>query len=282
MPLGVGVRALFSWGWSVRHPGLSAGGAPLPLPPPSTLVGALSKGLGRILGLGELSNNRMGKKTLITSTTYAFARYLLAAGARLTSEIPTVGIRSKAVGAPTRVMQRILQHPYMRPENRRNMDLAFGVEAFGLVMAPAAIMEILLVFKDQILEIAERGALEAGARSITHIGAREGLVTIIDASVDEVIESTGGRSLYYTPATAVKRQRGGFIISFWDPRDPAAYSRMRRQAKKMEFIVPSGMGGKSTTMVVPPELEIDIRDDWRTYSMRGYGTIAALGGEDNA
>ena len=42
------------------------------------------------------------------------------------------------------------------------------------------------------------------------------------------------------------------------------------------------MGGKSTTMIVPPELEIDIRNDWRTYSMKGYGTIAALGGEDNA
>ena len=44
MPVYAYARLVFSWGFSVRPPGLSAGGPSFQVPPPSTLVGALAAG----------------------------------------------------------------------------------------------------------------------------------------------------------------------------------------------------------------------------------------------
>jgi len=281
MPLGVGVRVLLSWGWSVRYPGLSAGGPSLPLPPPSTLVGALSRGIAKIVKQGEITEIKIGRKSLHASTTYVYARQLLAAGVRLAETSSIVGSAPNVVAAPTRVMQRILQHPYMRPENRKNMDMAFGVEAFGLVMAPSALMEILLVFKDQILDLVDRKTLLAGALSISYVGAKESLVTVLDAKVGNVSEMTGGETMYYAPLEAVKEKDRalGFAIPFWDPRDPSAYAPSRKLAKKMEFLIPTGSEGRITTLIIPPRVGVELKDNWRSYALNGYGTVASLGGD---
>lgn len=280
MPLGVGVRALLSWGWSVRYPGLSAGGPSLPLPPPSTLVGALSRGIAKIVKQGELTEIKVGRKSHHASTTYVYARHLLAAGARLIETSSFLRGAHDVVAAPTKVMQRILQHPYMRPENRKNMGLAFGVEAFGLVMAPSAVLEILLVFKDQILDLVDEETLLAGAMSISYVGSKESLVSILNAKVEEVYETTGGETKYYVSMDAVKERDRilGFAVSFWDPRDPSAYAPSRKLAKKMEFLIPSGSEGRITTLIVPPRVGVEIKDHWRTYTLEGYGMVASLGG----
>jgi len=139
MPFFVYSRLRLSWGFSVRPPARSQGGPSLPLPPPSTIAGALAASLSRLLGWGEYYLDRpseavrrgRGRKAagalVVYSTAYRLARHLLGVGARLE---PTLALWEEPV--------RYATLPYQKPVNLRDPGVWFSVPAFGSTVAPGA------------------------------------------------------------------------------------------------------------------------------------------------
>ncbi len=282
MPLAVSAILRASWGWSVRNPLASAGGPGLLLPPPSTIVGMIAKGVAKSKGWGEaeVSNQRM------VSTAYRLAEKLLAAGAGI--------LEGHAVSF--RDIQRQLNIPYLRPQNRMDPKQWFSVQGFGVTFSPQSRICVSAVFADTLLDIISVKELEASARSITIMGSKEGLVTVEDASIERVDESMGGESGYYTPLEAIDANMlelkvvSRKSILYWDPRDIRAYSKMLgrktkdKPARILEFLIPirkdvgfledvaGGHGGGE-------DYFIPLKEDYITYRVPGpCGSLAKLPG----
>jgi CRISPR-associated Cas5-like protein len=225
MPLYVYTRLVFSWGFSVRPPGLSAGGPSLPLPPPSTLVGAIAAGVARILGWPEaellaVSTGRRGASRLaITSSTWRLARHLLAAGARLRGPV-----------AQAQDLVKYSTLPYQSPGNIADPSQWFGAQNFGLALAPGIELDAVVVLDDEVEdEGVTREVLEAAATAIQRVGSRESIVHVIEYSVGDAREAGGGETALYAPLASVDVESLDpdryWVVEAWNPRCPEAYMR---------------------------------------------------------
>ena len=257
MPLAVWSIVRLSWGFSVRAPGTSAGGSSLSLPPPSTVVGAIARGVALNKRWGEV----YGREAY--STAYKLARHLLAAGAGLL----------EGFVAPYASTMRFLSIPYLRRENRRNVNLWFSAQAFGLVAAGDSRLCLAAVFSESIAEEGVRlRDLEAAAWSIIYLGAKEGLVSVEEAGATEVEESTGGITGYYLPADAVDYVRHSVLLKAWDPRDPNAYRRSKVTPRHLDLVIPVQLELGREVFVGHEgrkELMARVRSDKLTYKVPG-------------
>ena len=230
MPLGVWAIVRLSWGMRIRPPATSAGGPSLPLPPPSTVIGALARGIASIKGWGEMEGEGEAR-----STAYRLAKHVLAAGA---------GILEGFVALYSDTM-RYLSIPYMRRENRRQPSLWFGAQAFGVAMAANSRLCLAASFSDSLIDegIGLRD-LEAAAWGLTCLGSKEGIVSVEEAGAGVIEASRGGVTGYYLPAEALEYVRHEVAFRAWDPRDPNAYIKPWR---------------RGTTKVKPLDLRVPIR-----------------------
>ncbi len=245
------------WGWSVRVPGASVGGASLPLPPPSTLVGALASPLARMLGWGET----IVEKGVVYSSTLKLVRHLEAAGARIVD----------GVAAFFSDPLKAVNIPYLRPQNRLNENMWFSLQAMGAYSAPSVKLEATLVFKDTLLEEGvDEKTLEAAAWSISRIGCKEGLVHVSSVVVGRALRETGGLTPYYAPTQSLKNKAGtGEIIVVWDPRDPAAYGRLRRRTpREIALAIPRGAGRTGLIGVTTGVPRQALREDYPSYRVK--------------
>jgi CRISPR-associated protein Cas5 subtype I-A len=218
-------RVVFSWGYTVRPPGPSAGGPSLPLPPPSTLIGALAAGVARLLGWGEVvveapaGGRGRGSRVSVASSAWRLARHALAAGARLQG--------------PVALWQDVVRYstlPYQTPGNLADPAQWFGAQNFGLAMAPGAVLDMVVVFDDSIAdEGVTPGVLGAAAASIQRLGGREGLVHVAAHSAGRARVVGGGETSLYAPLDSLDHSTlvpGEFVVfEAWNPRCPEAYRR---------------------------------------------------------
>ena len=200
MPVAVFIVARPAWGWSVRVPYTSVGGASYPLPPPTTVVGALAEPLAELLGWpevdvaqGEVRGRRRTRRvTSVRSAAARLAEHILAVGAGLASGAVIV----------TYDLVRTENVPYLKTAHQRDPSQWFSVNAFGLAYSPGSRLCLALVFKDTITSIAGEDTLLKAAWSVTRIGSKEGLVSVEYASVSKRIEAVSGTpSMLYGPCS---------------------------------------------------------------------------------
>ncbi|MEB3774252.1 MAG: type I-A CRISPR-associated protein Cas5a [Desulfurococcales archaeon] len=260
MPVYVSSTVRLQWGWSVRQLSTSVGGPSLPLPPPSSLVGMLSKPLALAKGWGEISR----VNGVIASSTYRIARHVLAIGA---------AIEGSAI--PYGDLARSLNIPYLRRAYRAREDMWFSTTIFGVVSAPMTRIHYSIVFSDDLLsEGVTLEDLKLAAYSATHIGTKEGIVDVEHVEVGETSIVTGGETMCYTPSPGVKEfLRAGRIevVRVWDPRDIAAYSGAGEPVGLDILHASRPLGG-----YVNPGIVV-LHDDYPSYPVGGTcGIVASL------
>ncbi len=274
MPLYVYARLFFSWGFTVRPPGLSAGGPSLPVPPPSTIVGALARGLAAALGWPEVLLEAPARRgALVYSQAYRLARHLLGVGAALLAPV-----------ALHRDVVRYSTLPYQTPGNIRNPGQWFGAQNFGVALSPAGEAVFVAVFSDTVRdEGVTPEALAAAAAGIERLGARESVVHVAEAWAGEAGEARGGWTTLYAPEEAVESAGGCRYsqVTAWDPRSPRAYTRSDPfTLPELRLAVPLAPAGAPSVYLPPPSgCRLHLRSDWPAYTgdwPGDLGVVAAL------
>ena len=270
MPILLYLEAVFSWGFSVRAPGTSGGGPSLPLPPPSTLLGAVAHGVARAMGWREVEGG--------SSPVAKLAPYLLAAAAGIVEgfSIPYVDL------------MRYLAVPFIRRENVKKPAMWFGALGFGAVSAAGTLIAAAVVLSDRVLGVAPLEVLRAATGSVARLGSREGVVHVVRSWVGRVDEVRGGETLLYAPVDAVAEPPATRLeLTVWDPRDPEAYSAPRgrrpRQPRTLRIVAPAALtvaGGVIGARGETPAMEL--RRDYPSYPLPPgaslSGVVAALPG----
>jgi len=204
----------FSWGFVVRHRGVTAAQPAYPIPPPTTVVGTFAYPLLRILGLppinkassiawgeGRLISDLM--KPLLESTIMATAALI---SPRMCEEVALPHSHGKSLRVGVAVYQelgRIIASPYKTGgqvkdiksskvlESRFFTDAipkAFPVQAVGATYAPALMVKLLWVLNAEKLSKEINVSIDkldsAGRKAVygvVRIGSKEGIVALEEA-----------------------------------------------------------------------------------------------------
>jgi CRISPR-associated protein Cas5a/b/c len=216
------VELQFAWGYSVKAKKVSKAQHAHSLPPPTTLIGAISKGLAKIQGKGEILFT--GKKSASQAAVYA--TFFKAASAFLISDTggsPGIG---KYWEDPGRY--QILQ--FQKPTRRGLTEYRFGLVPAGKVYCPSTKMIVgFLVDEDEAKKVLGADwdkTLLSAAYSTTHIGAKESITAVEDVTFGEaeLIKNGEFETRFYLPADAVEVLSvdtcpyglgGTYVESFW-------------------------------------------------------------------
>lgn len=219
------IRFKFSWGFSVRLPGTSASEPTLKLPPPTTLIGALAKGLAHTLNLPEVIIH----KSYMVSTAEILNEVIKSAHLTL-----LVGGGKSPLWSIISDVTRMQALQYLQPKywNSEYIDTWFGVHSVGKVYIPSALAEIVYIIdKSKAVDILGEdwnSVLLKSAFSMTAIGVKESIISIDDIEIAPIrCTQTQGyvTSRYYFPMEAVDPSdlellRDELMCDeYWDHRD---------------------------------------------------------------
>ncbi len=152
-------------GISVYHPLATTTAPSYPLPPPTTLVGALAYPYLRITSSKEIIED---SEDSYSPTMLILDKVLYA----------TAGAEG---WVPTRDVERVYQLVYQRKDRWDSVDLAYTIGVRGITHYPDNKLYVLYILKDR--ELAKY------AYGIIRIGRKESLVSIEDAVVKELHET---------------------------------------------------------------------------------------------
>ncbi len=170
------------WGWSIRPPLTSAGGASYPLPPPSTIIGAL------LASRGPWRDLTVSREGLLLPMAAARGVFVTASAGLIDGYV-----------VPTYDTARILNIPYLRPDNRRFPAQWFGIAAFGVTyVSPGTRLCVGVVAR------LEPRLLEEMLWGITRLGSKEGLVSVVEVEAAEAEAGEGGETRLYARAGDVE------------------------------------------------------------------------------
>jgi CRISPR-associated protein Cas5a/b/c len=191
------VEGIFHWGFSVRYITESAGSQQYPVPPPSTLIGALAYGLSAVKGLPEFDyiQERRGEK--LVSGAYRLRKAVLWATFSFTSGNTAAVEYSDFIRSFRLIYQRGTRHTWDQK------DMWFAVSASGKVYACNSAFKALYLFNSdelQNLRIKLEDLIHASF-SIVRIGSRESLVSIKKVTPSSSIEEVKAplETEYYFP-----------------------------------------------------------------------------------
>ena len=182
------VKGVFHWGFSVRIVTESAGAQQYLLPPPSTLTGALSYGLSISKALSECITKK-GKKVKLFSRVVKLADAIKWATFAFSDEASIDG-HAAAIGYSDFIRSFRLIYQRGARHSWEQQDMWYGVSAHGKVYAcGTGFKTVYIVDEQKLKELGFRDEdLLIAAFSIVRIGAREGLVSILDVNLSNRIE----------------------------------------------------------------------------------------------
>jgi len=191
------IEGTFHWGFSVRMISESAAANPYPVPPPSTLVGALAYGCAIVKRFSECYLEKNKKY----STAAKLVKYILWSTFSLKGNNVCLTSYSD--------MLRMFSLPYQRGARHepKYRDMWFGVRAHGKVYYPNGGFGILYLLDDGIIEfLGGEDILLRAASHIVRLGSREGLVSISNISLSSSISVVNPpiRTSFYFPKKLVK------------------------------------------------------------------------------
>jgi len=201
----------FHWGYSIRAVSESAAAHPYPVPPPSTLIGALSYSFSRLRNLGEcisivkdnkifLASRALMFSNIITWATFGFKR----------NEKSNKIVLAQEYSDPIRLFRLIYQRGVRHEKKYKNMW--FGVAAHGKVYYPSGQFKIIYLLREDMLlkNIGEsediRKIIRKACFSINRLGSRESIVSVEQVKITnniDVIDPPENTSFYF-PLRLVK------------------------------------------------------------------------------
>ncbi len=236
----------------VRQVGASAAQLAYVLPPPPTVVGAFMNPLARMLGLGE-EVNRRAYGAAGSRVMHCALKATLAAAAGLAPSSIGVAVHaepSRIIGAPYKAggsYQKALKKPPYEAA-----DELLPVQAVGYTSAPLTHLHLAWLVNVEALSKclgAELSVKEMrrAVWSVYRIGSREGLVSVLEASVYEpedvevLVEGSRFRTLLYQPESCSEP------LAATPPPKIVLYDLAYREAR---FVAVSGIGGP--VILTPP------------------------------
>ncbi|WP_448577119.1 CRISPR-associated protein Cas5 [Thermosphaera sp.] len=217
-----------SWGFIVRYKEVSAAQPSYILPPPTTIVGAFSYPLARILGLiDKLPENKVYKngylvsktmKTFLESTIAASAGVAGEGGLVMHQELSKIHASIYKDGSDA---NNIRAEPFTGKFYGKSLPRIFPVQAVGATYAPGVKLYMTWVLDvDKLLKnLRENGvgigekdldsAAQLAVHGVTRIGSKEGIVAV-DPDLtgyerNPEIVNPGGkiRTIQYVPSECV-------------------------------------------------------------------------------
>ena len=280
MILGLTVRAEYHWGYWIRTPFSSKLQATLPLPPPTTLLGALASYLAREGLLKDPSGKKISGEILsleikmkrrsridFRSPASILDDALITASAALSKDGKAFIMDDLNRYVTLLFQQRIPERVYERRMPRRYLPkYRSGAIYCGKVYYPSGLIDVAYLFDYSKLEERIDGdpipvLVEAGW-NISRIGSKESLVTVRRVSYVELDESEVGRgkvrTRFYFPSRAGSVLEGeSYTEVFWR-RGWGRYD----QPVFEEYLIPGSRNPiKSSEIVVDAEAYAKLDED---------------------
>lgn len=191
------VKAKVFWGYSIKYPSQSAAQDSSPLPPPTTVLGALATPYAKYVKLPETS--RIGAKT------YSTAVKLLVNGV---VKYCTSGITDPLAAKYSDIARNIMLI-YQRHKER---EYHFAAQAMGKVYAPLprdglrSKLLLAYVVSDKYVELITKLAW-----GITSVGSKEGLVSVDEVTAHDlkIVESRGVVETPFITPTSIAECNAG-------------------------------------------------------------------------
>ena len=183
------------WGFSVVLPSASKSKPAVFLPPPTTLIGALSYGKYRGYDTALISKK-------LGSPAYEFTG--IKAAARFADD---------AIGGTyiEDIVRNVIMY-FQRSQRRLQPEYRYGVIPTGKVYAPND--KIIAVY---VTDSLSRDELERLSWSITRLGCKECFVSVEDVEIGEAKRVSGKvKTKYYFPATVKLIDGNVKYVDFWD------------------------------------------------------------------
>lgn len=231
MPKIVLAKAKVLWGYSIKYPTQSGAQDSSPLPPPTTVLGALAASYARYMKLPE--TRRVDDKIQSTS-------------ARLLSDgivrYCTSGITRPLAAKHSDVSRNII----LIYQKHKQRSFHFAAQAMGKVYAPLPTSNpddrLLLVY---VVDDDHAELVSKLAWGITSIGNREGMVSVDDVLVHELetVDEKVIETPFMTPSDMAKCVRGCMEVE-WCSLSIGSYEA-ERVCEASRFLVPTYPGLKS-------------------------------------
>jgi len=174
MPKVVLVKAKTLWGFSIKYPTQTAAQDSIPLPPPTTVLGALAVQYAKYNKLPEIS--RVGTKLYSTAAkllTDRIVRYC------------TSGIKYPSVAKYNDINRSIM----LMYQRHKEFKYHFAAQAMGktYTLIPTNYMLLAYIVEDNYVELITKIAW-----GISSVGSREGLVSVTDVTSYDLKNITKG------------------------------------------------------------------------------------------
>ncbi|BBD73575.1 type I-A CRISPR-associated protein Cas5 [Sulfodiicoccus acidiphilus] len=187
------VRLKLHWGFSVAVPRASKAKAAFPLPPPTTLVGALSYGLWR--GKDYTPDGKGSPASELHGKVYGAARF----------GDGTYGVYIEDV------VRNVVSY-FQKPERRSKREYTFGIVPTGKVYSSG---ELVVVYLSSQLST---GQLEKLSWSLVRVGSKEGLVSVEDVELGEASRVEGEVTTKFYFPSYLAHEESPFLrqVTFWE------------------------------------------------------------------
>ncbi len=219
------------WGYMIHFPFQTAAPTPLPYPPPTTLIGALAAAYARM--------RRLPEAVRIKGRLESTAAVLIRRGMVLDAY---AAIRGYV--ALHQDLSKVIALPYLV---QRGRDFWFGAQAFGKAFGPVALRAVYIVSDAAADEVA------AYAWGINRIGSKEGIATVTDVAIADLVPLSERivSTRYYARASLVEPRRNYRLVKMWRIT-PEAYSGVKRPGEELweYYYVPSRLGVYGGEMLV--------------------------------
>ncbi len=230
----------FAWGWSIRTPTTSAAEMSLLFPPPSTLIGALARGLSYLLKDEWTECIFDQKRKILRSSAIKLLKFTASAH---------FGLSTNSIGVtPWSDITHSHAVPYQQIQHRPKKDLWFGIHASGKIYSPNSLSHIIYAINGskarEFLGEDWKKQLRIAAHSIIAVGGKEGLTVTYRAEIFEakLVEKESIETSYYFPEGAVADYIPQKIRKeeFWDHRESSPHwsNRSRSRFSRLPYILP--------------------------------------------
>ncbi|MEM4494593.1 MAG: type I-A CRISPR-associated protein Cas5a [Candidatus Caldarchaeum sp.] len=212
------------WGYSIKAKKVAKSQHAHPLPPPSTLIGAIAKGLAQQDNSGEtiLTNSK------IASRAQHYTHIFRAASTYLDTRPNGLPYMGKYWEDPIRY--QILQ--FQREERRHLPNFRFNIVPAGKVYSPSSRLVVGYLIDEAAAKktLGEQweNRLCAAAYMLTHLGSKESIVAVEEVELREASKHNGQNfeTRFYQKAGLVRDARvvdrgpyglgGIYVETFWE------------------------------------------------------------------
>ena len=238
------------WGFSIKQPYFSAAQPSYPVPPPPTLIGAVSYPYSLFYGFPELVVNG--------DQIYSSAVRLLDAVAWVALRLIDIDPRWLL---ETRDISRVLIASYVRSDHvYPQSSMLWAVQVHGKIFLPSYKVDtVYLVPEDRASELLR------AAWGVARLGVKEALVSVRTATLHEVrpVQTHNVRTRYSFPRRLAAMVSGDHVDVMLPTasREWYSFSKVKAELPLEEYLLPVA------------EVEVELAPDAAAVEVNGLGTL---------